>query len=436
MACGQFAGVGHSCPSRGGPQSDAATLSLHTAELMAIHHSTAEGAGPLSVVNPQPDLHAELQRARVAVGLGALHLRRTGDPQQLATAVTQREAVRAQLNVTQLSPTSADDAGAEQQSRCPRCGQYLGAGDHTCGLPAGLPTAEYRGLQGEEQVQQMLSDLQTAIHVIVESGQLRRWLDAMASNGLNRWSLNNRLTALIQLARRGGSLDDAHMMGFKQWKTLDRNVVKGQESIRILAPIIRKVREEDPNGTVREKQIVTGFKSVAVFDVSQTEGAALPEAPLRPTAGEGTPGTLEGLQARVRAANYQYEETIIPGCVPETGQGTLGYTVPATKKIVVDQRLSGSQKASTIAHELAHIHCGHVDGDYQQYLTHRGHMETEAEMTAYMVNRSRGADRDSAAEFSPGYIASWSGGKSDVIHSAMDCSIKAYNTIMSGDWPS
>ena len=48
------------------------------------------------------------------------------------------------------------------------------------------------------------------------------------------------------------------------------------------------------------------------------------------------------------------------------------------------------------------MHCGHVDADYQEYVRHRGRMETEAEMTAYMVNRSRGMSRHVAEGVLPG----------------------------------
>ncbi|MGV1030148.1 MAG: ArdC-like ssDNA-binding domain-containing protein [Dermatophilaceae bacterium] len=207
-------------------------------------------------------------------------------------------------------------------------------------------------MAGEERTKQMLADLHTAVQAIVDSGQLQRWLDAMASNGLHRWSLNNQVLALMQLAQRGEPLGQAHLMGFRQWQQLERHVISGQKAIWILAPMTRKIREEDDNGGTREKTIVTGFKSVPVFNVTQTAGAPLPRAPIRPAAGEATPGTLDGLRDRVAAAGYQYEETIIPDCDPETGHGTQGYTEPKTKKIVVDQRLSGAQKASVIAHDL------------------------------------------------------------------------------------
>ena len=62
-------------------------------------------------------------------------------------------------------------------------------------------------------------------------------------------------------------------------------------------------------------------------------------------------------------------------------------------------------------------------------------METEAEMTAYLVNRSRGMAASDAASFSPGYIAGWSKGDPKVMHAAMDTAVRAYNKIMEGSWP-
>ncbi len=435
LACGQFAGDGHACPPRAAAAADHQALGLYSTELYATapaassHHSALTDDVDPAPAAPSPSAQDELRQARIAVGLAALQHRRTGDRGPLEAALARRDTA-----LTQLRQGEPHDVVGDVQDRCPSCGQYQ-ADDHTCPLPSGMPSADYSGHRGDDRAKAMLADLQSAVTAIVESGQLQRWLDAMASNGLNRWSLNNRLLAIMQLAHRGEPLEEAHMMGFRQWEKLDRHVRAGEKAIWILAPMTRKIREDAADGTSTEKTIVTGFKGVPVFNVSQTEGADLPQAPLSPPGGEATPGTLEGLRTRVAAAGYDYEETVIPDCVPETGRGTLGYTDPATKKIVVDQRLSGEQKASTIAHELGHVHCGHVE-DLEEYRRHRGRQETEAEMTAYMVNRARGMSRSSADSFSPGYIASWSRGKPEVVVAAMDRATKAFNKIMDGDWES
>lgn len=314
----------------------------------------------------------QLREAKVQLGMQALRQRRGRDPAALTEALARRDEALRELHRAQVVE-SHSSSSIDEGARCSLCGRFADAG-HTCPLPPGLPAGNYSNAKGEARTQEMLADLQTAVEAVVASGQLQQWLDAMASNGLHRWSLNNRLLAVMQLAARGEGLGDVHMMGFRQWERLDRRVRKGEKAIWILAPTTRKVREEDEDGKTSERVLVTGFKAVPVFNVTQTDGQPLPEAPLRPTPGQATGGTLEGLRERVAGAGYAYSETVIPDCVPDTGRGTLGYTDPATKRIVVDTRLSPAQKASTIAHELGHVHCGHVDRDYSEYQRHRGRM--------------------------------------------------------------
>lgn len=365
---------------------------------------TEDSAGPPPARPDTPRLVAAESRYRaalVAAGVSALRARHDKTTDH-AAALRERTAARAELEAAHqdLTQDAATPRPQPSTNRCPSCGQYRGP-EHQCPTPAGLPEADYSGMKGDARVRAMVADLSASVKAIVESGQLHRWLDSMASNGLNRWSANNRLLAAMQMLQRGEPLEDLHLMGFRQWgEKFNRQVSRGAKAVWILAPVTRKVVEEAADGTTTEGHRVVGFKGVPVFNVSDTHGEPLPEAPLRPPAGDATPGTLEGLRDRVGQAGYSYQETEIPGCQPRTGEGTLGYTDPATKRIVVDSRLGDAQKASTIAHELGHVHCGHVDGDFGEYQRHRGQMETEAEMAAYLVNRSRGMSRDQVDAFS------------------------------------
>lgn len=342
------------------------------------------------------------------------------------------------------SHTEGTDESADpddQSQRCQSCGQYIGDSDHHCpdgqtlATPDGMPAAAYGDLTADERAKAMVGDLETSVKAIMESGQLDSWLDAMASNGLARWSANNRILAIAQMLHRDRDASNLHLMGFRQWEKYDRKVAKGAKAVYILAPVTKKYVEEHDDGTTTEQRRVVAFKGVPVFDISDTGGPPLPELPAKPASGQATPGTLSGLAQRVTTAGYTYHETQIPGCQPETGKGTFGYTDPANKHIVVDARLSDAQKSSTIAHELAHVHCGHVDGDYSQYQRHRGRYETEAEMTAYLVNRTRGMSRAQAESRSPAYIAAWSAGDPKVMRAAMDTAITASTKILDGTWP-
>lgn len=402
----------------------------------------AVDAGTIGPSDPVNVAQARYQAARITVGVSAIRQRR-GQPTDHQAAVAERAAARADLEVARQRadprlPAASDPApgtsGQEDGQRCPGCGQYQGPG-HQCPTPAGLPAGDYAGLSGNDRVDAMVADLDTAVRAVVESGQLHRWLDAMASNGLNRWSANNQFLAIVQMVHRGEPIEGLHMMGFRQWKELNRHVSKGAKAVWILAPVTRTIVEADDAGHTTEQRRVVGFRSVPVFNISDTDGQPLPAPPSRPAAGAATPGTLDGLRDRVAAAGYTYSEEEIPGANPVTGEGTLGYTAPRSKQIVVDSRLDDAQKASTIAHELGHVHAGHVDGDYGEYQHHRGRMETEAEMTAYLVNRSRGMSRDQVDAFSPGYIAAWSHHDPALMHAAVDNAARAYRTIINGPWP-
>lgn len=305
-----------------------------------------------------------------------------------------------------------------------------------------MDTARYGQIARDERTAAILQDLHTAVDQVARSGQVERWLDALATDGMRRWSANNRLIALLQLQERAQAqqrpelLEDVHMMSLRQWDSEHgRRVKKGEKAIWILAPRTRKLEEQADDGTRTTRTIVTGFSAVPVFNITQTEGPDLPAPPVRTATGTVRPGVLQGLRERVGAAGYTYQEQEIDGTNPEKGTGTLGYTDPSTRTIVVDARLADHQKATTIAHELGHVHAGHVDSSPQEYHRHRGQMETEAEAAAYITCRKLGIDRESSAAFSPGYIAGWMSQKGADFQTALTKAVRAADTILDGHWP-
>lgn len=300
----------------------------------------------------------------------------------------------------------------------------------------------YAELKGDERVEAMKKDLGDAVQNLVDSGELHRYLDASTSNGLRRWSTGNRMLALVQLMHRQeqmtarGTEPEADMWAimakadcrtFKQWGEMDRAPEKGQRALYILAPVQRKFTEKDKaTGEDKTRSFVAGFRPVPVFDVSQTDGEPMPQHPSRPFTGEVAQGTVEGLRNRFTELGYGYEEKEIAGTDPATLSGTLAYVSPREKKVVVDSRLTAAQKSQAMAHELGHIECGHVDDDAEDYRTHRGRMETEAEAFGYMMMRSRGATPEDSAAFSPGYIGGWSKGEPKTVQKALDTAGRAF----------
>src|SRR5580692_888246 len=67
-----------------------------------------------------------------------------------------------------------------------------------------------------------------------------------------------------------------HVAGFHAWLNLRRYVRKGEKGIVILAPMVGRKKSDDQL-TEDEQTRLFGFRAAHVFDVSQTDGEALPE---------------------------------------------------------------------------------------------------------------------------------------------------------------
>src|ERR1700728_1327766 len=103
-------------------------------------------------------------------------------------------------------------------------------------------------------------------------------------------ALTNYLTAMSRFHNYsfGNVLEIARQMptatrvaGFWTWKNLGRSVNAGAKGIRILAPIVGVKRKKDEEAqkdiTKQNTRTLLGFRNQYVFDVSQTNGADLPE---------------------------------------------------------------------------------------------------------------------------------------------------------------
>ncbi|NMF01142.1 ArdC family protein [Aneurinibacillus aneurinilyticus] len=131
----------------------------------------------------------------------------------------------------------------------------------------------------------------------------------------------------------------SHVAGFTKWKEMNRRVKKGEKAIRILAPLMAKQKDKE---TGEEKKVIIGFWAVSVFDVSQTEGAPLPQLCSELT---GNNDTL--------AAFYQALKSIIDIPVKEEdiAGGAKGYYHIKEEYIAVKKDLDLQNKCKTLIHE-------------------------------------------------------------------------------------
>lgn len=173
---------------------------------------------------------------------------------------------------------------------------------------------------------------------------------------------------------------------FNRWKELGRSVKKGEKSLKVLAPLLAKKKD----GSGNEEMVCYGFKAVAVFDYSQTDGDPIPQAPLYANSDEHLDLYLK-LKLQVEKKGILLEEVD-----REVGWfGSYGSGV-----IKINQNLSNHDKALTIIHEMAHWLLKH-DSDLK-HLT-KAEKECQAESAAFIVAEAVGMK----AEVSRDYLLSY-----------------------------
>lgn len=213
----------------------------------------------------------------------------------------------------------------------------------------------------------------------------------------------------------------SRVAGYKTWQALGRQVRKGESSLRILAPLIVKDKETGETDC-------KGFRSVGVFDISQTEGDELPEVASKLTGAAPEWSFFTLAQIAVDLGFRVSVETI-------EQPGVNGYCDFTDRKIVVSDANEGAQQVKTLAHELTHaiLH----DPESKDGLS-RAVKELEAESGAYVICKALGLE---TSDYSFGYVAGWMKGDSTDavktikqsqarIHKASDLVLKAYEVIV------
>ncbi len=163
---------------------------------------------------------------------------------------------------------------------------------------------------------------------------------------------------------------------------------------------------------------VRGFRRAFVFDIAQTDGVPLPDVAPALLTGEAPADLWDSLAAQVAAHGYRLERG---DC-----RGANGYTDPTSATVKVRADVDDAQAVKTLAQELAHIECGHVE-NLPTYATCRGRCEVEAESAAYVVTAAAGMD---ASGYSFAYVAQWAGGDTSTVRQAAETVTKAARSIL------
>ena len=214
--------------------------------------------------------------------------------------------------------------------------------------------AENEKQTNKERLKDITDSIERGIEELFQSDKYAEYLRTMSR--FHRYSVNN--TMLIYMQKPDATL----VAGFNKWRDqFERNVMKGEKGIKIIAPTPykKKIEQEkrdpdtnlpmlDANGKViiEEKEIkIPMFKPVTVFDVSQTDGKPLPQL------ASDLQGNVQNFDVFMEALR---RSAPVPIEILPIRDGSDGYFSLDKQKIAVREGMSEVQTVSAVVHEIAH----------------------------------------------------------------------------------
>jgi DNA primase len=286
------------------------------------------------------------------------------------------------------------------------------------GRPRRPSSASRRSPEASQaKLEALHENLARQVEALRSGDDWQRWL-AVAS----RFTTYSFANTLLILAQRP---DATAVAGYRAWRTVGRQVAKGERGIQILAPILRRPEreangEDDQNSTAhradapgeRSTRRIAGFRVTHVWDVAQTSGEPLPDRPTAiPLQGDALDGLWDNVTHELARRGFQVERG-------DTGEAN-GWTDAVDRVVRVADALDGAHAVRTLVHELAHV-VFHVEATPSpstgRHVPCRGVREVEAESVAFLVCTSHGMSPDG---YTFPYVAGWAeeihGDNSDVV---------------------
>jgi hypothetical protein len=254
----------------------------------------------------------------------------------------------------------------------------------------------YQPLTSEERqkrTEEYFEEIVKGVKEILMDETYRDYLNFSAR--LPRYSFNNLMMIYMQ------NPNATHVAGMKTWNGLGRKVVKGENALKILAPIQKKFKEEvDDKGKKGTEEVIkiVGFRTVPVYDLSQTEGQPIPTNPIVPEKVEPS-DFAEKIYSHLKdklSVELPINETILDK------KGLYGYYSPSQHAITINQEHDVTNKLTTLIHEYAHSIFHSPDGLYRD--SGKDVKETQAESFAYLTCKYFGLD---SSRFTFPYLATY-----------------------------
>lgn len=206
----------------------------------------------------------------------------------------------------------------------------------------------------KERLKDITDSIEKGIQELFQSDKYAQYLRTMSR--FHKYSVNNQM--LIYMQRPDATL----VAGFNKWRDqFERNVMKGEKGIKIIAPtpFKKKIEEQkldpdtkqpmlDADGKVimEEKEIkIPMFKPVTVFDVSQTQGKPLPQLASDLT------GNVQNYEVFMEAI---IRTSPVPIGFKPLYDGSDGFFSLDDQSITIREGMSEVQTVCAVLHEIAH----------------------------------------------------------------------------------
>jgi antirestriction protein ArdC len=228
--------------------------------------------------------------------------------------------------------------------------------------------------------------------LIDDAALWRTW--ALTLSRFHRYSLTNTLLIVIQRP------DATYVAGYRRWQQLGRQVLKGERGLAIVAPLVKKAPTDADaaSDTDTPESVLVGFKTVTVFDITQTTGAPLAvPTPVLLTDATGA-DLFDTLVARVVPVPVRFASRAAL-------QNANGVWDPQDGTITLADDLAPAQRLKTLLHEWAHsVGVPDAAAARQRDVAHE---ELIAETTAFVLAARLGLD---TTAYSLPYVGHWARG--------------------------
>lgn len=270
----------------------------------------------------------------------------------------------------------------------------------------------------QQKTEEYFEEIVKGVRGILTDDKYKVYLDFTSK--LPRYSFNNLMMIYMQNPKA------TYVAGMKTWNSFGRKVRKGETSLKILAPIQKKFKEEKENDAgIKEMEEVTkivGFKTVPVYDVGQTEGVPLPLNPIVPENVE--PSDFAGKVYDHLKIKLNDEELPVTEKSLDR-KGVYGYYSPTEHSITINCDQDITNKLTTLIHEYAHSIFHSPLGKYKE--SGKDVKETQAESFAYLTCKYFGLD---SSRFTFPYLASYASNSDQLLLKHQDEIQKETNRLI------